>query len=241
MGTGLIYAAIVAAWAAYLVPLWLRRHDEAAASRSVDRFSEAMRVLERRRSAHLRPDSEPVEPPAYQPPYPTPATRRRRTLVVLLAATTGVTVLVVLDVVEAWYLAVPCTVVVVFLAASIRAGRRERETARRQWQRLRARAAELAELERAAAEAEAEAAAQPVVAVLPEEDYPRRRDDDEDRWTPRDVPLPTYLEKERAPRVVRTVEIGRVDGETGEPVRAEDRPADDQEHTEHVERPAAGE
>jgi len=237
VGTGLIYAAIVAAWAAYLVPLWLRRHDEAAASRSVDRFSEAMRVLERRRSAYLRPGAEPVEPNVYQPSYPSPATRRRRTLVVLLAVTTGVTVLVVLDVIETWTIAVPSAVVVVFLMASIRAGRRERETARRRWERLRARAAELAEMERAAAEAEAEAAVQPVVAVLPEEDYPRRRDDDENRWTPRDVPLPTYLEKERAPRV-RTVEIGRVD-ETGEPARSEDQT--DEDRHEQAERPAAGE
>jgi hypothetical protein len=46
--TGVIYAAIVVAWAAYLVPLALRRHDEAARSRSIDRFSGAMRVLSRR-------------------------------------------------------------------------------------------------------------------------------------------------------------------------------------------------
>jgi hypothetical protein len=46
--SGLIYAAIVAAWGAYLVPLALRRHDEAMRIRSVDRFSAAMRVLARR-------------------------------------------------------------------------------------------------------------------------------------------------------------------------------------------------
>jgi len=46
--TGLIYAAIVVAWAAYLVPLALRRHDEAAHGRSIERFSSAMRVLARR-------------------------------------------------------------------------------------------------------------------------------------------------------------------------------------------------
>jgi hypothetical protein len=39
--TGVIYAAIVVAWAAYLVPLALRRHDEAARSRSIERFSSA--------------------------------------------------------------------------------------------------------------------------------------------------------------------------------------------------------
>jgi hypothetical protein len=48
--TGVIYGAIVVAWAAYLVPLALRRHDEASRSRSIERFSSAMRVLARRGS-----------------------------------------------------------------------------------------------------------------------------------------------------------------------------------------------
>src|SRR4051794_2703097 len=35
-------------WAVVLVPMWLRRHDAATESRSVDRFSTAMRTLSRR-------------------------------------------------------------------------------------------------------------------------------------------------------------------------------------------------
>jgi len=35
-------------WAAVLVPIWLRRHDAVTESRSMDRFSTAMRVLSRR-------------------------------------------------------------------------------------------------------------------------------------------------------------------------------------------------
>jgi hypothetical protein len=54
VGTGLIYAAIVVAWAAYLVPLALRRYDEAARTRSIDTFSNAMRVLGRREPARSR-------------------------------------------------------------------------------------------------------------------------------------------------------------------------------------------
>lgn len=48
MGSGIIYAAIVAVWAAVLVPMWLRHHDELTESHSVDRFSRAMRILARR-------------------------------------------------------------------------------------------------------------------------------------------------------------------------------------------------
>ncbi|NHC45937.1 hypothetical protein [Motilibacter aurantiacus] len=46
--TGLIFGTIVAAWVVVLVPMWLRRHDERNESRSVERFSSAMRVLSRR-------------------------------------------------------------------------------------------------------------------------------------------------------------------------------------------------
>ena len=49
--SGLIYAAIVAMWAAVLVPMWLRRHDASVEARSVDRFSTAMRILSRRSAA----------------------------------------------------------------------------------------------------------------------------------------------------------------------------------------------
>lgn len=49
--SGLIYGAIVVIWAAVLVPMWLRRHDEAVEAKSVDRFSTAMKVLARRTTA----------------------------------------------------------------------------------------------------------------------------------------------------------------------------------------------
>lgn len=44
----LIFVVIVAIWAAYLVQHWVRRREDAAATRSVDGFSEAMRVLQKR-------------------------------------------------------------------------------------------------------------------------------------------------------------------------------------------------
>jgi hypothetical protein len=46
--SAVIYAAIVVLWAVVLVPMWLRRHDTTTESRSVDRFSTAMRTLSRR-------------------------------------------------------------------------------------------------------------------------------------------------------------------------------------------------
>jgi hypothetical protein len=48
VGSGLILLVIVAAWLAVLVPMALRSHDSADSLSSVDRFSDAMRVLSRR-------------------------------------------------------------------------------------------------------------------------------------------------------------------------------------------------
>ena len=44
--TGLIYVAIVALWAAVLIPMWLRRHDHDEAHR-LQRHQEAMGILQR--------------------------------------------------------------------------------------------------------------------------------------------------------------------------------------------------
>lgn len=46
--SGIIFVALAVAWAVYLIPKALRHHDEVSRSRSVDRFSNTMRVLARR-------------------------------------------------------------------------------------------------------------------------------------------------------------------------------------------------
>ncbi|MGB7449165.1 MAG: hypothetical protein WA892_08575, partial [Ornithinimicrobium sp.] len=60
--SSLIFAVILAVWAAYLMQHWVRRRDHIATARSVDRFSEAMRVLERRQHSPRLDLSEPVAP-----------------------------------------------------------------------------------------------------------------------------------------------------------------------------------
>ncbi|HEX3005593.1 MAG TPA: hypothetical protein VHO27_15360, partial [Angustibacter sp.] len=57
--SSLIFVVIVAIWAAYLLGHWVRRRDQVATVRSVDRFSEAMRVLERRPAVRSVPLSRP--------------------------------------------------------------------------------------------------------------------------------------------------------------------------------------
>ena len=87
MGSGLILLLIVGAWLAVLVPMALRSHDTATAASTVDRFSDAMRVLSRRSAGLEAPDDDV---PLVPPPAPrqrrgtTAAARRRRVLVVLV-------------------------------------------------------------------------------------------------------------------------------------------------------------
>nr|WP_326808308.1 hypothetical protein [Streptomyces sp. NBC_01775] len=77
--SGLIYAVIVGAWAAYLVPMWLRRQDELNEARPTERFSTAIRLLsgkagmerryakdaERREAREARETDDPPAPGAH--------------------------------------------------------------------------------------------------------------------------------------------------------------------------------
>ncbi|MBM7785538.1 divisome protein SepX/GlpR [Tenggerimyces flavus] len=234
MGTGLIYAAIVAAWAAYLVPLWLRRHDEAAASRSVDKFSDAMRVLARRKTpAYATPADEAADQlprrPVLGPPPRTSAaarpavsaaTRRRRVLVSLVAALTVVTVLAVVALVPWWAVAIPSGVVLAFLFVSASSARAERAAAARTPRRdhgpVRRSARVTASYAHGSSVAQPGVDDEPTVIVRRASDEPataepapavaKKRDDG--LWDPVEVPLPTYVTKARAPFTVRTVELG---------------------------------
>ncbi|MBV7699882.1 gephyrin-like molybdotransferase receptor GlpR [Streptomyces sp. TRM70350] len=72
--SGLIYAVIVGAWAAYLVPMWLRRQDELNEARPTERFSTAIRLLsgragmERRYAKDLRARSADEGEPGFDAP-----------------------------------------------------------------------------------------------------------------------------------------------------------------------------
>lgn len=124
-------------WAAVLVPMWLRRHDAVTESRSVDRFSTAMRVLSRRSPygggtryvVMPRRDaatcaaqvSTPQRPPR-RPTAEAPGVRRtpqdararlreqRRQVLAVLLAVTGLLLVLALAGVVSWGLALLATV-----------------------------------------------------------------------------------------------------------------------------------
>jgi len=53
--TGLIYVIIIALWAAVLIPIWLRRHDQISEVRSTARFQSAMSTLGKRGESSVSP------------------------------------------------------------------------------------------------------------------------------------------------------------------------------------------
>jgi hypothetical protein len=139
--TGVIYGGIVVLWLCYLVPLALRRYDHAAKARSVERFSTAMRVLgggdpdvpvavDPPRGAHAAPaapvSSRPITAASRRAAAKAAVRRRRRVLAMLGLLTVATTVLCVLGVAPWWVVAVPVTLVVVFLALAHRQVARSR-------------------------------------------------------------------------------------------------------------------
>ncbi|MEQ4523004.1 MAG: hypothetical protein ABN473_09545, partial [Nocardioides kribbensis] len=69
-----IFLALAVAWAVYLVPKALRHHDEVTRSRSVERFSQSMRVLARREPVDRR-DARLVVQPGRAPSGPVVTTK----------------------------------------------------------------------------------------------------------------------------------------------------------------------
>ena len=136
---------LAVAWAVYLIPKALKHHDEVARTRSIDRFSTAMRVLARREPVNRRdarlvvaparsadnprvlapsaPTAGDADAPAVRRPRPevrraaarAAARRRRRILSFLLLSTLVVTGLAAFAVVPWWSVAIPAGLTVLYL------------------------------------------------------------------------------------------------------------------------------
>ncbi|HEY5187136.1 MAG TPA: hypothetical protein VIM19_20070 [Actinomycetes bacterium] len=225
MSSGLIYAVIVGLWAVVLVPMWLRRHDEASESRSVDRFEGAMRTLSRRSgsadrrevlvprraSVALRPDGVPAQDARARA-----AARRRRTSLTLLGLLLVTAGLGFLGVLPIWLVVVPLLLAVGFgwqshvatqrAAAQATAARRARAA---QSRRLREESVEARLAGRPARRPATAPVVEPVVAVV----EPAVADEAlydavaEHVWDPVPVPLPTYVTAPKAPRSVRVIDL----------------------------------
>jgi hypothetical protein len=212
--SGLIFVALAVAWAAYLIPKALRHHDDVVRGRSVDRFSQSMRVLARREPVSARmarlvvpgraADADVTTKPSAAAPSPdalyaarrlavTRATRRRRRVLSLL-------VLVLVAVVAgcatgrlAWpYLAIPVGLLVAWLVACRLMVRKER--AARPTPLIEPTDDDLTEGDESA----------PTGSIAP---VPAATVAAEGLWDPVPVTLPTYVSKPPARRSVRTIDL----------------------------------
>ena len=211
MGSGLILLVIVGAWLAVLVPMALRSHESAASLTSVDRFSDAMRVLSRRddrRSVVVprRPAVELDALPLATFPALTVAERRRRTLMVVVGTALLSLGLALLSVPFMLALHLACDLLLVAFVVHLRrqailkAQRVARQRTRRPV------AAPVAEAPRAPRVAgvpdRMPRRPEPLTAALP---APAARYDDaavvavDTSWSPVPVPPPTYVGKAVAP------------------------------------------
>lgn len=139
----MIIAFVVAVWAAYFVPLVLRRYDEASKNASVETSGSQSRVIARPTPAASKVEpsvAEPIaEPVAVIAPPPRTldrpaarlaARRRRRTLLTLLATTALVGGLAAASVIAQFWVAAPVALVAAWLVACRIQVRAERGPAR---------------------------------------------------------------------------------------------------------------
>jgi len=232
-GSGLLYAAIIGMWALVLVPMWLRRHDEAQESKSADRFARAMGTLRRGDAGSLggAPAREVLMPKrpksvretqvhvtgtdAAATPAAAAASRRRRVLGVLGVLLSIWVVLAVLHVVPRWTVAVPVVLVVGFRVVARRQASLASDLRRRQARRVTlAEAARAAEARYGAGEGRARRGGR-VVAPAPvaeqmtvtHVDIPVERLVSGDSWNAVPTTLPTYVTAPRATRMPRVIDL----------------------------------
>jgi hypothetical protein len=214
---GLIYVAIIALWAVFLVGQLLRHYDDVAESRSADRFSTAMRVLARRSAA--TPDRRHiVRPPTPGRKTPTPEhltfvkgrrpppashvrmlARRRRILVSMLLLIVLIAAMGAFGWLPAWSTTIPVLLSIAYVSYLRHQVRRSRQLRRREAAAARSAAARRARMEhlerlRAAREGrDTKRPAEPVVAGRVVEAAAPAEDLDGEGWDPRPWPLPTYV------------------------------------------------
>jgi hypothetical protein len=227
--SAIIFVVLALAWAVYLIPKALKHHDEMASDRLVEGHSDKVRILSRHGKKAVAAEKvvettvvETATPVLTQPDRPQSrpaprvtlaaarkaAQRRRRVLgllVLALAVVWGLTRFAYLPI---WAPAVPGALVVAWLVVARLSVRSQQ--ARRA--RAPAVAAPIVE-ERPRVEttdrtdALVEQLADEDTAGIAREDIEAVLADDGSLWDPLPLTLPTYVNKARARRTVRTIEL----------------------------------
>ena len=214
--SGLIFVALALVWALVLIPKALHNHDDAARTRSVDHTSDDARVLTRRTTpagpaaAAARPALDlGIARQRQRTAARAAARRRRRVLAVLLAATAVVAGTTVAGLTLVWAPAIPAALVIAFLALARVLVRREHAA----WDALVAELGQRDDVEGEQSQPELTVVARndQGVAVVSDQEDTSSLDVSALRashlWDPLPMTLPTYVDKPRATRSVRTIDL----------------------------------
>ncbi len=212
--SAVIFVALALAWAGYLIPKALKHHDDMASDRLVEGHSDKVRILSRKGRA------ETSKPSVAETPAPAPAPRRhattraaarkaaqrrRRVLGLLLLVLAVVWTLTWFAYLPIWAPAIPGSMAAAWLVIarlSVRSQRRRRVV------RARAPAAVEQEAHEAApAETQLDELADEDTVGVERRELEAALADDGSLWDPLPVTLPTYVNKARARRTVRTIEL----------------------------------
>lgn len=125
--TGLIYVVIIALWAAVLIPIWLRRHDQISEVRSTARFSSAMRSLGKGNGGRNRGNASDSRSGrnsnlAFDPRVRAQETAAKRRAIIMgvLSATLALTlVLAIVNVVPRWAPILLAVLVLAYVIAAV--------------------------------------------------------------------------------------------------------------------------
>ncbi len=219
--SAIIFVVLALAWAVYLIPKALKHHDEMASDRLVEGHSDKVRILSRK-NEHGRPEVVEVEvetvdtietttPRAARPKTKRKAAqRRRRVLGLLVLALAVVWTLTWFAYLPIWAPAVPGALVVAWLVVARLSVRRQQRS-----RRAMVRPAVAPEIEVEEPRFEIADRTDALVDQLGDEDTTgiAREEieavlaDDGSLWDPLPLTLPTYVNKARARRTVRTIEL----------------------------------
>ncbi|WP_183095675.1 divisome protein SepX/GlpR [Nocardioides stalactiti] len=230
--SALIFVALAVAWAVYLVPKALKHHEVDRVSRSVESFSDRVRVLASREAvsatkadlvvrrpriartaAPAAPADAPAEPAARAPlsraqvrarklAAARAAERRRRVLGTILVLNLVVVGLAAAGVVGWAWVAAPAALLVAWLVACRLMVRKERAVRAAVTAPVRKRRTTLAD--QVLAEEDLGDNTEEIPAIRVEDEPPSAQ---ADGWDPVPVTLPTYVAKAAAGRTVRTIDL----------------------------------
>ena len=201
--TGLIYIVIIALWAAVLIPMWLRRHDQISEVRSTARFENSMARLGSHDEVQF---SRGGRDHMSRQITLTPSGKRRAIVLASLTALTALTLLLALvSAAPRWMPILFGLLTAAFMVASAMTA-----SARTQ--------AAPARVRRTSPASRSERTAAPVAAMAAvEDDWETWNawDDEDEAWEAVPTTLPTYVTAPRASQVPRPIDKARPGEWTG--------------------------